>query len=294
MERLSACPVCSDSNFSAYLSCKDHTVSHETFQLQKCSRCGFVMTNPRPRDNDLPKYYQSEEYISHSDKSTNLVGKIYKVARTFTLKWKYELVQKHSLQKPSSILDYGCGTGAFLLECKKHGMKTTGVEPSSTARAQANEKTGDQVASDILEVNDTVDVISLWHVLEHVSNLNETVVRLKNHLKENGTMFIAVPNLQSHDAKKYGEYWAGYDVPRHLSHFSKNAMQKLLANHNLNLINVVPMRLDAFYVSLLSEKYRNRTNGISTIAKAFVEGWKSNRSAKTTGEYSSLIYIARK
>ncbi|MEX1240386.1 MAG: class I SAM-dependent methyltransferase [Cyclobacteriaceae bacterium] len=294
MERLSACPLCGNSNFSAYLSCRDYTVSHETFHLQRCAHCGLVLTNPRPHDRDLPKYYQSEAYISHSDKSTNLVGQAYKAARTFTLKWKYKLIQKHSLQKPSSLLDYGCGTGAFLLECTKHGMKIAGVEPSSTARTQANEKTSHQVVSAIGELRDTFDVVSLWHVLEHVSNLNETVTHLRDHLKENGTMFIAVPNLQSEDAKTFGEHWAGYDVPRHLWHFSRNTMEKLLTNHNLNLINVVPMRLDAFYVSLLSEKYRNGTNGIQAMAKAAFEGWRSNRSAKTNGEYSSLAYIVRK
>src|SRR5688500_12158748 len=228
MERLSTCPVCSDSNFSAYLSCKDHTVSHETFQLQKCFSCGFVLTNPRPGDNDLSRYYQSKDYISHSDKSTSLIGYIYRAARTFTLKWKYNLVRRHSFQKPLSILDYGCGTGAFLVECKKHQMKITGVEPASTARALANKQTSDQVVSDILEVSDSFDMVTLWHVLEHISKLNETIIQLKKHLKQNGTMFIAVPNLQSHDARKYGEYWAGYDVPRHLWHFSRNTMQKLL------------------------------------------------------------------
>jgi 2-polyprenyl-3-methyl-5-hydroxy-6-metoxy-1,4-benzoquinol methylase len=294
MEYLSACPVCSNNHFSDFLSCKDQTVSHETFHLQKCSACGFVFTNPRPDNKDLPKYYQSDEYISHSDKSTSLIGQLYKIARTFTMKWKCSLVRQYSLRTPSSLLDYGSGTGSFLLACKKHQMRIAGVEPSSTARAQANEKIPNQVVSDIHQVNGSFEVITLWHVLEHVNDLNDTLDRLKSHLQENGTMFIAVPNLQSPDAKKYKEHWAGYDVPRHLWHFTRPTMEMLLTHHNLKLINVVPMQLDAFYVSLLSEKYKTGTNTISSVAKAIAEGWKSNRSARTNGEYSSLIYIARK
>ncbi|MEX2235019.1 MAG: class I SAM-dependent methyltransferase [Cyclobacteriaceae bacterium] len=294
MQSLSECPVCRETHFADYLSCKDYTVSHETFTLQKCKACGFVITNPRPEENKLPDYYQSEAYISHSNKSPSLVDKVYKVSRTFTLKWKYNLIRKHSLNKPVSILDYGCGTGAFLEECKKHKMIISGVEPSTTARTQAKEITETEIASHINELNTDFDVITLWHVLEHISDLNETISRLKSHMNKNGTMFIAVPNLQSLDANRYGEYWAGYDVPRHLWHFSRATMRMLLSHHNLKLINVVPMRLDSYYVSLLSEKYKNGTNGVTNMANAIIQGWRSNREANATHEFSSLIYIARK
>ncbi|HTF28840.1 MAG TPA: class I SAM-dependent methyltransferase [Flavitalea sp.] len=294
MSYLSACPVCQETAFSSFLSCRDHTVSHETFHLEKCAGCGFVMTNPRPDENALSRYYESDAYISHSNKSLNVVDQVYKLSRTFTLKWKYNLVQKLSVTTPLSILDFGCGTGAFLAECRKHNMKISGVEPSATARTQAKEITGSEIASDLHEIKDDCDAITLWHVLEHVSALHETIEKLKDHLKENGTMFIAVPNLQSRDAKKYNEYWAGYDVPRHLWHFSRKTMEMVLAHHSLKLSNVVPMRLDAYYVSLLSEKYKNRKGGVANVTKAIIQGWKSNKAAITTQEYSSLIYIARK
>jgi 2-polyprenyl-3-methyl-5-hydroxy-6-metoxy-1,4-benzoquinol methylase len=295
MEQITVCPICQGADLTPYLSCKDHTVSKETFHLRKCGSCGFVLTSPRPTASDLPKYYQSDAYISHSNKPSNLVDQIYKIARKYTLKWKYNLIAKHSSIKPSSILDYGCGTGAFLQECQKHGMKTAGVEPSDTARLKAREETGTPIAPDLNLISQEFDVITLWHVLEHVNNLNQTLSQLKTHLDKNGTMFIAVPNLQSADAKVYQEFWAGYDVPRHLWHFSRTTMEKLLRNHGFQLISVLPMPLDAYYVSLLSEKYRNNDNGsVPGMITATLQGWKSNQQGKTTHEYSSLIYIVRK
>lgn len=294
MEYLPECPVCQEQKFEPYLHSKDYTVSHETFHLQKCRRCGFVFTNPRPTDGELPKYYQSEAYISHSNKSRSLFDQVYKISRAFTLKWKYNLILKHCATRPSSILDYGCGTGAFLQKCKNHQLQISGVEPSPIARAQAIQKTSGKIVSSLHEVTGHFDAITLWHVLEHVSNLNETITSLKEHLHENGTMFIAVPNLRSKDAQTYKEYWAGFDVPRHLWHFSRNTMEMLLTRHHLTLANVVPMRLDAYYVSLLSEKYINGMHRVSGIAQAAWQGLSSNKSAKTNGEYSSLIYIVRK
>jgi 2-polyprenyl-3-methyl-5-hydroxy-6-metoxy-1,4-benzoquinol methylase len=290
----SVCPLCQERKLRSFLSCKDYTVSHETFHLEKCANCGFVLTNPQPEEKDLARYYQSDAYISHSNKSLSIIDQAYKVSRNFTLKWKYKLIQKHSLYKPVSILDYGCGTGAFLQECKKHQVKIVGVEPSSVARSIARQTTSTEIYEDLTQVNQKVDAITQWHVLEHVTDLHGTLEALKTRLDENGTMFIAVPNHQSSDAKQYREHWAGYDVPRHLWHFSRETMKRLLTTHHLNLVNVVPMQLDAYYVSLLSEKYKTEKTGVSGLIKAVAEGWKSNHAAKKTAEFSSLIYIARK
>jgi 2-polyprenyl-3-methyl-5-hydroxy-6-metoxy-1,4-benzoquinol methylase len=295
MQYLTACPICQESRFIPYLSCQDHTVSHETFHLQQCTHCDFVLTNPRPDDKELSRYYQSEAYISHSNKSLTIVDHAYKLARRFTLKWKYKLVRKHTVNEPKFILDYGCGTGAFLAECKKQNMHVAGVEPSLTARSQADKELHAEIVADIRQITDKAfDAITLWHVLEHVTNLHETISALKDRLKENGTIFIAVPNLQSSDATEYREHWAGFDVPRHLWHFSQKTMKSNLELHDLKIVNVVPMRLDSYYVSLLSEKYKNGKTSIPNMAKALLQGWRSNRAAQTTAEYSSLIYIARK
>ena len=294
MEYLAACPICKATHFTSYNACVDHTVSKEVFKLEKCLGCGFVFTNPRPAENELSRYYQSEAYISHTNKATGFVNTAYKLARKFTLRWKYDLIQTHARVKPSSILDYGCGTGAFLSECQKNGLAIAGVEPSDTARNQAHTLTGKPIAAELAEVDGSFDVITLWHVLEHVYHLNQTVEALATRLNINGTIFLAVPNLESADAKKYQANWAAFDVPRHLWHFSRDTMGKLLANHDLKVAGILPMLLDAFYVSLLSEKYANNHAGVAGTARAIIQGWRSNQEAKKTAEYSSLIYIVRK
>ncbi|HEY9487913.1 MAG TPA: class I SAM-dependent methyltransferase [Chryseosolibacter sp.] len=252
------------------------------------------MTNPRPEDSTLHRYYESEAYISHSDKSLSLIDKIYKVSRNHTLKWKHNLVLKYSNRAPESILDFGCGTGGFLQVCKKAGMNIAGVEPSPAARHKAIALTDSEIATDLHQLSDTYDVITLWHVLEHISDLHNTLNKLKAFLRETGTVFIAVPNLQCWDAARYKEKWAAYDVPRHLWHFSRKTMEMILTSHSLKITAVLPMHLDAYYVSLLSEKYKTGNNNLPIMLKAFLNGWRSNREAKDNQEYSSLIYIARK
>lgn len=294
MQRLSACPICQGHDLRPHLSCEDYTVSHETFTLEKCETCGFVLTNPSPSENDLSRYYQSDAYISHSNRSATFTDRVYKVIRRFTLKWKVNLVKTHSLIPPRTILDFGCGTGAFLRECKKNGAEIFGVEPSAVARELAIKETRTTIWESIYGPDQHYDVITLWHVLEHVPSLRQTLHQLKDLLATNGTMFIAVPNLKSLDAEHYGKYWAAYDVPRHLWHFSPATMQELLTQHQLNLIATIPMKLDAYYVSLLSEKYQQGKQNITTMTKAFTHAWRSNQKARITGQYSSLIYIVRK
>lgn len=294
MHVLSACPICQGQRLKPYLSCEDHTVSHETFTLEECERCGFVMTNPRPTEKDLPAYYKSDAYISHSNKPANLTDRVYKFSRYFTLKWKLHLVKRYSVAGPDSILDFGCGTGDFLARCKKHGLQTFGVEPSRVARQKAAQQTNATIWEDASGTDQEFDVITLWHVLEHVPLFHQTLDQLRDLLATDGTMFIAVPNLKSLDSQQYGQYWAAYDVPRHLWHFSRETMRKILSQHQLTLVKTVPMKLDAYYVSLLSEKYMQQRPGIRNMAKALIHGWQSNRKARTTGQYSSLIYIVRK
>lgn len=292
MNDLAQCPLCKQSKFSPYLSCKDHTVSSETFQLQQCLGCGFVITSPRPDEVMMPGYYQSNNYISHTDSSSGLIDKVYQIARTVTVRWKYNIIRKHGSVKPASVLDFGCGTGAFLKYCQNKGLNTAGVEPSHIAREKAEQITGQLIVPELTQIQEKFDAITLWHVLEHVYDLDATVSTLKDRLSENGTIFIAVPNLKSIDAHHYGEYWAAFDVPRHLWHFSKETMERLLNNHNLKLREMLPMPLDSFYVSMLSEKYKNGNKGVSNLSQAIRTGLKSNNMAKITGEYSSLIYIA--
>jgi SAM-dependent methyltransferase len=293
LESVLVCPICDAQSFQPVLTARDYTVSQKDFQLQQCSSCNFVVTSPRPDQSSISDFYKSEKYISHSGGRKTLMDKIYIQARGITLKWKHELISQY--KKDGKILDYGCGTGEFLQFMQRKNWTVSGVEPSETARRKALELTKTEIFDDLKSTKEKYDAITLWHVLEHVHDLNEKIDELISHLNDDGIIFIAVPNRESEDAKKYGSYWAGYDVPRHLWHFSQSNMQQLFNKHGLSLIKTEPMKLDSYYVSMLSENYKNpNTASLISMAKASVSGFQSNYRASKTGSYSSLIYIAKR
>jgi 2-polyprenyl-3-methyl-5-hydroxy-6-metoxy-1,4-benzoquinol methylase len=273
---------------------KDHSITKEVFGLIKCSHCGLIITSPRPAADQIGKYYASVDYISHSGKSKTLFDKIYLTARNITLRWKYKLIKDYFPQ-PGNILDIGCGTGEFLNFMKKKKWTVTGLEPNESARQKANQLLESTVSKDLFEIPEKhVEVITLWHVLEHVHDLNNTLQKLKKIMSSNGIIIIAVPNPNSHDSIHYENNWAGYDVPRHLWHFTQNTMITLLNKNGLKVVEVRPMKLDSFYVSLLSEGYKYPdVPKLITATKAFIEGILSNFNARKNKEYSSLIYIAK-
>ena len=287
-EKLEVCPVCKNSDFINHLICTDHSITGESFALNKCRKCKLIFTNPRPSEASLPKYYQSDDYISHSNKSSNLINLAYKLVRRYTIRKKVKLLKKYTSGK--SILDYGCGTGDFLLACKLRGFHVEGFEPNHFAREQSVNK-GIEVITDLKATKQKVDIITAWHVIEHVSELKKTIKLLKKKLNEDGLLIIAVPNINSYDSIHYKEHWAALDVPRHLYHFSQESFGTLLAKTKLQLVDTVPMYFDSYYVSILSEKY---LHGKTNFLKAIKIGRKSNQLAKKSGEYSSLIYIIRK
>jgi 2-polyprenyl-3-methyl-5-hydroxy-6-metoxy-1,4-benzoquinol methylase len=215
------------------------------------------------------------------------------------LKWKLSLIEKHAAASPEKTLfDFGCGTGEFLKAAKFNGWLTTGMEPSQFARQQSDPTIRPYIQTSIKDVindNKRFQVITLWHVLEHVEDLNLTLQELKQLLIQSGTIFIAVPNHTSWDAKHYKQHWAGFDVPRHFWHFSMKSMTRLLEKHALTVVKIIPMRLDAFYISLLSEKYQNNEQvSILGMIKAFFKALYSNQRARKSMEYSSLIYVVKK
>jgi 2-polyprenyl-3-methyl-5-hydroxy-6-metoxy-1,4-benzoquinol methylase len=285
--------VCNGTTFYPVLKTKDFTTTQEEFQLEQCTECNFLLTNPRPDSNSIGRYYESENYISHSGKS-NLFGNIYRLARKVTLNFKYRLIRRFN-QMEGNVLDYGCGSGDFLYYMKSKNWKVRGIEPNDLARNKASKLLQQSVFQSVNEIiGEKYDVITLWHVLEHVHDLNETLSHLKKLLNSNGTIIIAVPNHKSADCKKYKNYWAAYDVPRHLWHFSQETMKLLMEKHKLKIIQIEPMILDAYYVSLLSEGYKNsQANKLSAGVKAFSSGLMSNFKASKTGNYSSLIYIIK-
>ncbi|WP_104735112.1 class I SAM-dependent methyltransferase [Hanstruepera ponticola] len=275
-----------------YLEVKDHSVSGEKFQLLYNEELDMLETHPQPLEEHLSKYYKTEDYISHTDSKRNVLEFIYHIVREFTLKRKVKLINNYS-KSGKVLLDIGCGTGDFLQAAKKNGWQVTGIEPNEKARNIANSKTDKSVldSKQLFELKENqFDVITLWHVLEHLPNIEKHLSTFKKLLKPNGTLIIAVPNFKSYDAQYYKSFWAAYDVPRHLWHFSKTAISRLLKKENLKLVETKPMIFDSFYVSLLSEKYKT---GFMNPFKAFWIGLQSNIKGKSTNEYSSHIYILK-
>ncbi|MBC8755383.1 class I SAM-dependent methyltransferase [Kordia sp. YSTF-M3] len=275
------------------LTVKDHSVSGEEFQLVFDEVLKMYKTEPQPSLDKLPSYYESEDYISHTDTQRNLFEKIYHWVRSYMLSKKMTLVLQHTKSDGKKVLDIGCGTGDFLAMAQKYKWEVTGIEPDAQARKIAAEKTTTEIHTNdwLAEIPDhSFDAITMWHVLEHVPNLEEQIATLKRIIKPNGTIFIAVPNFNSHDASHYKEFWAAYDVPRHLWHFSQNAIKGLFQKENLKVVKVLPMKFDAYYVSLLSEKHKT---GKMNPVKGFYRGFVSNFKAITTSEYSSLIYVIK-
>ena len=294
LENIEQCPLCNHTVFTPLLVCEDYLSSHERFTIKGCIACSFVFTSPRPDSRSLPAYYDSNHYISHTGKSNGVINFLYLLARKFTLQWKIQLIKQ--FKKNISILDYGCGTGELLVACQHQGWQISGLEPSAHARQKASQITGINIADNVDHFKgQQFDVITLWHVLEHVMDLRQKISELKKLLKDDGLLFLAVPNCQSPDALFYQEYWAGYDVPRHLWHFTKASMAALLGSQGMTVQCIKPMKLDAYYISLLSEKHKspNRLRP-ATFLQGVIRGFLSNRKARSTVNHSSLIYIVAK
>lgn len=271
---------------------KDHSVSGEVFELIQNSEFGFLETSPLPATDKLSDYYNSEDYISHTDSKRNLFEKMYHLVRGISLKKKLNLINSSSKEN-KNLLDFGCGTGDFLKMAQNNNWLVSGIEPNANARDIANEKTNNSIfnTDQLLKFEaHCFDVITLWHVLEHLPNLEDHISTFKKLISPNGTLIIAVPNYKSFDAKHYKEFWAALDVPRHLWHFNKASVSKLVSKYNMEVIKIKPMWFDSFYVSMLSEKYKN---GKMNPIRGFWIGLLSNLKALSTKEASSLIYIIK-
>lgn len=291
----SKCPICSSGEISEVLHAKDYTVSKEEFAIWHCANCKARFTQKVPDQNNISPYYQSEEYISHSNTNKGLVNMLYQWVRNFTLGQKRKLMFKLSGKKEGSLLDIGCGTGEFLATMKAAGWKAQGLEPDPGARKQALKNHGLKVdaSEELFELAEgSFDVITMWHVMEHVHQIHEYFEKIQSLLKPGGILVIAVPNYESLDAEHYGEYWAAYDVPRHLYHFSNKSMKHLYQAHQLEFLEMRPMHFDAFYVSLLSEKYKH---GAMRLFSGGFTGLKSFLSSSSqTEKCSSIMYVGRK
>ena len=295
--KIERCPVCDNSNFYKVSDSMDHFSSREVFPICDCRECGFRLTNNFPSEDEIGKYYDSPAYISHSDSDKGLTNRMYHLFRRLMLRRKVNLVKRHLKRVNAHLLDIGCGTGYFLNAAKEKGFIVSGIEKDEKAREKAITRFGLDVRNENaffgLE-RSSFDVVTLWHVLEHLEKLNESIEKMTEILTHDGTMVIALPNHRSYDAKRYKEKWAAYDTPRHLWHFTPDTLERLLARHNLSVIKKYRMPLDAYYVALLSEQYLGSTVLIKYL-RAFLIG--------TTGfllslfnlkQSSSVIYIIKK
>jgi len=296
MNQISTCPICNSANSSEFLKAKDYTVSKEIFTIVECTDCSFRYTNPIPSEENIGEYYKNEEYISHSGTKKGIVPKIYHQVRKITQKSKLKLITKNSEGK--NLLDIGCGTGDFLNFMKQNNYETIGLEPDGEVRDLVKKNHGIDTF-DITELHNlpdnSRDVITMWHVLEHVYHLQRDLKKIASVLKENGTLFVAVPNCDSHDAKKYKEFWAAYDLPIHLYHYRADNMRQLMEQHGLEVVKIKPMKFDSYYISLWSERNKdgNSSFSVKNLIKGFYNGFISNIKANNEG-HSSSIYVIKK
>ncbi|MEJ2593556.1 MAG: class I SAM-dependent methyltransferase [bacterium] len=288
---LESCPLCGHNVFHRFLQTSDYFLTQEDFSLDRCDRCSLVFTNPVPAVEGLSAYYDSPEYLSHTSHQKSLYGLLYRFLRKINLHKKYQMIS--GFKPGGSALDIGQGTGEFLQYLKEKGWKVTGIEPNAKARNFARqhyqiESFGEEKLNDL--PTNGFDLITMWHVLEHVVDLQARMKEIKRLIHGKGILIIAVPNLASPDFKIYGEKWAALDVPRHLYHFTPESMQFLLRKFNFKLISSFPLTMDAYYVSLLSEKYRGNA---FPYLKAFLNGFRSNQKASRENNHSSMVFVAQ-
>jgi 2-polyprenyl-3-methyl-5-hydroxy-6-metoxy-1,4-benzoquinol methylase len=290
------CPICNNSNPEIALESQDFSLTQTSFLVLHCPNCSLRYTSPVPNQDEIGQYYKFKAYISHTDTKEGWMNQLYHYVRTKSLAQKTNWVQSLFTGHKGHVLDIGAGTGAFVHAMQQKSWKVTGLEPDATTREKAFElyKLHLQSAEAIFELAEhEFEVITMWHVLEHVHTLKPYLNQCFKSLKYNGRLIIAVPNYTSFDAKYYQKYWAAYDLPRHLYHFSPKSMTILLNEMGFELVAIKPMWYDSFYVSLLSEKYKQ--SGKLGMLVAGVIGALSNLfTLKDTSKASSIIYEFKK
>jgi 2-polyprenyl-3-methyl-5-hydroxy-6-metoxy-1,4-benzoquinol methylase len=289
------CPLCKNAGIKKRFTCKDHFATGEEFDIMECPACGFVFTQDIPQEQEIGKYYESPDYISHSNTAKGLKNKIYHLVRSIMLRKKTRLIKKLTLLKNGKLLDYGAGTGYFARAMQERGWDVTAIEKSSQARGLALKEFGFEMLPEekLTDIGDkSLDVVTMWHVLEHIQDLDRMWEEIYRILDDTGIAVIAVPNCRSYDAQLYKENWAAYDVPRHLWHFSAGTIMKWGEKHGFILERKYTMPFDGFYISLLSESYKgSRLQSLKGLWNGF-KGWCAQ--SKKRSASSSIIYVFRK
>lgn len=286
------CPVCDSKNISLFMESNDYSTSKENYNIFKCNDCTFAFTQDAPDEESIGTYYKSEDYVSHSNTKKGVFFKIYHLVRNFMLKSKRKTIQKNTKLISGKLLDIGSGTGYFINHMKNNGWEVNGIEQDAEARNYGIK----EFNLDVFDKNklfefkkNSFDVVTMWHVLEHIHRLDDYLKTIKEILKSDGKLIIAVPNYTSFDARHYKKYWAAYDLPIHLWHFSPKSILILFEKYNFKLAKTKGMPFDSFYVSALSEKYKKSSLG---LIKGMYFGMLSYINALfNKNKYSSLIYI---
>ena len=270
---------------------KDYLVSQKPFRIYWDSKQKLGWTDIDHALN-MDSYYASEAYDSHKVKQNSLRDWVYKTVQQWMFRYKWRKINQKSKRMISTHLDYGGGTGGFSTFTQKKGIRTIIVENSSSVLTQLK-KEGHHAYGSLKDIGSDkkFDLITLWHVLEHLPNPKETIKSLKGRLNAKGLLVLAVPNLNSFDASYYQEFWAGYDLPRHLWHFSNKGLQKIIENSGFSLISKHPLFFDSFYISILSQRHKT---GKTQILKAIYIGLISNLKAIKKGNYSSSFFVFSK
>jgi 2-polyprenyl-3-methyl-5-hydroxy-6-metoxy-1,4-benzoquinol methylase len=291
IERINNCPVCGEIDSELAVNTVDYSTSQEHFAIHKCLKCSHLYTNPRIKEEGVGPYYDNPDYISHTNENKGLFGRTYQFLRGINLQRKITYVDRFYSGK-GVVLDYGCGTGQFLEALVDSGKKSVGVEINENAK-KAAERFG-SVYPSIEQVSQGIELITMWHVLEHVYDIHSLLEEFKKRMLKGGHLLVAVPNPESYDAKYYNEFWAAWDVPIHVHHYTENSIKTLMAQHGFSLETVIPMKLDSYYISLLSEQYKSNTKkrSVSHWLKGFYVGAWSNLKAKNTNT-SSKIYVLK-
>jgi len=285
------CPWCGSNKAQINLWLKDEFLTKEDFHICECLNCGLLYTMPRPPKEKIGAYYKSDEYYSHQENKKGFVPRLYEAIKKINLKHKFRLASRDL--PVGKLLDIGCGVGDFLHVAENKGWQCTGVEPSEEAREIARQRIkGDLLYSEDLEQlpDQSFDLITMWHVLEHVDDLKWQVAQLQRLIKPNGRIVIDVPNYRSYDGRFYNAYWAAYDVPRHLNHFNKTVLTKMFKTSGLSLVSMDKLVWDAYYISFMSEQYKHH---FMPLVRGVFRGLVSNAKARRSGEWSSLVYVFR-
>ena len=289
------CPLCGGNDTSHFTDCTDHAVSNETYSLQRCGSCGLIFTIAPPDSQDKQTYSKLDQELNRADNPRKRLDRLYYYARILNIRRKIRLIERLTRVSSGKLLNYGAKSGYFSSRMTDRGWKVTSLEEYHEQRIFSLEMFHHRMM-DIDEIDSlppgSFDAVTLWHTLEHQEDPHTLIEKLIRLLKPNGLLFAAVPNTDSLDAAWYGSQWAAWDVPRHLLHFNTTSMIRFGLAHNLVLMHHERMPFEAFYIPMLSEKFKGNRHPIITGAVRGLKFWHKTNTDREKS--SSIVYVFRK